>query len=120
MYENLLLTTCLVIDWVSQVALVVKNLPANAGDIKDVGLIPGSGRSPGDGNGNPLQCSCLGNTMDRGTWLTTVTESTRLMLLSTLVISCVHLCWQGWRQGSEADDGSAVRNCNSTLRKCLN
>ena len=44
---------------------VVKNLPANAGD---AGLIPGSGRSPGEGNGNPLQCSCLGNLMDRGTW----------------------------------------------------
>ena len=47
-------------------------------------------------------------------------ESPRLMLLSTLVITCVHLCWQGWGQGSEADDGSAMRNCNSTLRKCLN
>ncbi|CAN0531103.1 unnamed protein product [Rangifer tarandus platyrhynchus] len=44
--------------------LVVKNLPANAGD---TGLIPGSGRSPGEGNGNPLQCSCLGSPMDRGT-----------------------------------------------------
>ena len=43
---------------------VVKNLPANAGD---TGLIPGSGRSPGEGNGNPLQYSCLGNPMDRGT-----------------------------------------------------
>ena len=49
----------------SQVALVVKNLPANAGD---VGLIPGSGRSPGEGNGIPLQYSCLGNPMDRGAW----------------------------------------------------
>ena len=43
----------------------VKNLPANAGD---VGLIPGLGRSPGEGNGNPLQYSCLGNLMDRGSW----------------------------------------------------
>ena len=49
----------------SQVALVVKNLPANAGD---VGLIPGSGRSPGEGNGIPLQYSCLGNPMDREAW----------------------------------------------------
>ena len=46
-------------------AAVVKNLPANAGDIKDVGLIPGLGRSPG-GHGNPLQYSCLENPMDRG------------------------------------------------------
>ena len=44
---------------------VVKNLPANAGDS---GLIPGSGRPPGEGNGNPLQYSCLENPMDRGTW----------------------------------------------------
>ena len=45
----------------------VKNLPANAGDTRDMGLIPGSGRSPGEGDNNPLQYSCLGNPMDRGT-----------------------------------------------------
>ena len=49
--------------------LVVKNLPANA---RDMSLIPGSGRSPGEGNGNPLQYSCLGNLMDRGAWWATV------------------------------------------------
>ena len=54
------------------VALVVKNLPANAGDIRDMSSIPGSGRSPGEGNGNPLQYSCLENAMDRGTWQATV------------------------------------------------
>ena len=43
----------------SQAVLVVKNLPVNAGDVRDRGLIPGLGRSPGGGNGNPLQCSCL-------------------------------------------------------------
>ena len=48
---------------------MVKNPPANAGD---VGLIPGFGRSPGEGNGNPLQYSCLRNPMDRGAWLATV------------------------------------------------
>ena len=48
--------------------LVVKNLPVNAGDLRDEGLISGSGRSPVEGNGNPLQYSCLGNPMDRGTW----------------------------------------------------
>ena len=47
---------------------VVKNPPANAGDIGDAGLIPGSERSPGSGNGNPLQYSCLENLMDRGAW----------------------------------------------------
>ena len=50
----------------SQVALEVKNLPANAGDARDAGLIPGWGRSPGGGHGNPLQYSCLENPMDRG------------------------------------------------------
>ena len=48
--------------------LVVKNLPANAGDIRDAGLISGSGRSPGVGRGDPLQHSCLDNLMDRGAW----------------------------------------------------
>jgi len=50
------------------VALVVKSLPANAGDIRDAGSIPGLGRSPGEGHGNPLQYSCLRNPMDRGAW----------------------------------------------------
>ena len=51
---------------------VVKNPPANAGDAGDMGLIPGSGRSLGGGNGNPLQYSFLDKSMDRGAWLTTV------------------------------------------------
>ena len=50
----------------------VKNPPANGGGARDSGLIPGSGRSPGEGNGNPLQYSCLGNPMDRGAWQATV------------------------------------------------
>ena len=49
-------------------ALVLKSLAANARDIGDMGLIPGSGRSPGEGNDYPLQHSCLENSMDRGTW----------------------------------------------------
>ena len=52
----------------SQVVLVVENLPASAGDVRDVGLIPGLGRFPGGGHGNPLQYFCLENPMDRGTW----------------------------------------------------
>ena len=47
---------------------MVKNLPTNAEDARDVGSIPESGRSPGIGNGNPLQYSCLENSMDRGNW----------------------------------------------------
>ena len=58
-------------------ALVVKNLPTNAGDIRDVGLIPGSGRSPGEGHGHPLQYSCLENSTDRGAWQTTVHRAAR-------------------------------------------
>ena len=54
--------------WTSQVVLVIKNLPANAGDTRDVGLVPGSGRSLGEGNGNPLQYSCLKNSKDREAW----------------------------------------------------
>ena len=51
---------------------MVKSLPANAGDIRDMGSIPGSGRSPGGGRGSPLQYSCLGNPMDGGAWQATV------------------------------------------------
>ena len=56
----------------SQVALVVKNSLANAGDRGDPGSISGSGRSPGEGHGNPLQCSCLESPMDRGDWQATI------------------------------------------------
>ena len=51
-----------------RVAQLVKNLPSNVGDVGDVGLIPGLGRFPGVGNGNPLQYSCLENSMGRGAW----------------------------------------------------
>ena len=56
----------------SRVVLVVKNLPANEGDIRDLGLIPESGRSPEGGHGNSFQYSCLENPMDRGAWRSTV------------------------------------------------
>ena len=52
--------------------LVVKNPFASSGDVRDVSSIPGSGRSPGEGHGNPLQYSCLENPMDRGAWQATV------------------------------------------------
>ena len=55
-----------------RVVLVVKNPPTRAGEVRDVGSIPGSERSPGGGHGNPLQYSCLENPMDRGTWWATV------------------------------------------------
>ena len=73
--------------WASHVELVVKNPPANAGDIRDMGSIPGSGTSPGEGNGNPLQYSCPENPMDRGAWRATVhgvaKSQARLKRLST-------------------------------------
>ena len=75
---------------------VVKNLPANAGDS---GLIPGSGKPPREGNGNPLQYSCLENPMDRGTWWAAVygvtdsdtTEHTQM----SFTASCAHFCPEG-------------------------
>ena len=63
---------------VVQMVLLVKNLPANAGDIRDAGSMPGSGRSPGVGNGNPLQYSCLENPVDRGAWRAIVHVSQRV------------------------------------------
>ena len=57
---------------VDKVVLVVKNLPANTRDIRDVGSLSGSGRSSGEGLGHPLQYSCLKNPMDRGAWQATV------------------------------------------------
>ena len=70
----------------SHVALVVKNPPADAGDVRDAGSIPGLERSPGGGHGNPLQYSCLENPMVRGAWWATVhgvTESDTTEQLST-------------------------------------
>ena len=69
---------------------MVKNPPANAGDIREVGSIPGLGRSPGEGNGNPLQYSCPENSMDGGAWWATahgvteldMTECLHILLLS--------------------------------------
>ena len=84
--------------WASQVALVVKNLAASAGDVGDSGLIPGSGTSPGGGQGNPLQYSCLENPMDRRVWSTMVHRVakswTGLKRLSkhTHIMTCVHHC----------------------------
>ena len=61
-----------------QSGAMIMNLPANAGDTKDVSLIPGSGRSPRVGNGNPLQYSSLENPMDKGAWQVTVQGVTKV------------------------------------------
>ena len=72
LHMYLCVCVCVCVCMVSQVVLMVKKLPANAADVRDVGSIPGSGRSPGGGHGNPLQYSCLENPMDRGAWWATV------------------------------------------------
>ena len=68
------------LSWGFQVALVVKNLPASAGDLRDEGSVPESGRSPGGGHGNSLQYSCLENPMDRRAWCITVHGVTKRQL----------------------------------------
>ena len=70
----------MVFDGVSYVALVVKKLLANTREVRDTGLIPESGRSPGGGTGNPLQYSCLENPMDRETWRAAVHGATQSWL----------------------------------------
>ena len=79
-------STAQLLNRTSQVALVVKSLPAKAGDFRDAGSTPGSGRSPGGGHATPLQSSCLEDLMDRGAWRVAVhrvTESDRTERLST-------------------------------------
>ena len=63
--------------WAFHMALMIKNPPANAGDIRNLGSIPGSGRSPGGGHGSPLQYSCPENPMYRGAWQATVHRVTK-------------------------------------------
>ena len=76
-------------------ALVVKNLLASAGDTRDAGSIPGSGRSYGGRQGNPLQYSCLENPVDRGAWLVTVhgvtKGQTQLKQLSTHELTYIYI-----------------------------
>ena len=69
MFNSTLLNLLIVLaNWVSPVALEIKNLPANEGDIRDMGLIPGLGRSPGRGNGKLLLYSYLEKSMGKGAW----------------------------------------------------
>ena len=72
----------------TQVALVINNLPVSAGNLRDSDLIPGLGRSPGGGHGNPLQYSCLENPMDRGAWWATVHSITKSW--TWLKLGCTH------------------------------
>ena len=77
---------------------VVRNLPANARDVRDTGLIPGSGRFPGGGHGNPLQYSYLDNRMERKVWWATVHGATKSWTqLSWLSMRTVWV-WENWTQ----------------------
>ena len=84
---------CMLQVGASQVALVVKNLPINAGDIRDVGLIPGTGRSPG-GHGNPLQYSCQENPTDRGVWQATVHRVTKSRTQLKWLLMHICICYK--------------------------
>ena len=79
----------------THVALMVKNQPANAGDIREVVSIPGLGRSPGRGHGNPLQYSCLENPMDRRAWLASVHEVTKSQLQLKQFSTNMHIVFLG-------------------------
>ena len=113
------------------VAPVVKNLPANAGDLRDTGSIPGLGRSPGEGHGNPLQHSCLENSMDRGAWRATVLGVARnqtrlsnwahthvfLAIIGVLVAqSCPNLRSHGHRSPWNSPDKNTGVGCHSLLQ----
>ena len=76
--SNIHFTKCIKKLGTSQVALVSKNSPVGAGNIRDMGSVPGSGRPPGGGHDNPLQYSCLENPMDRGAWRATVHRVTKV------------------------------------------
>ena len=84
---------------------VVKNLPINALDVGDSGSIPGLGRSPGEGNINPFQCFCLGNSMDRGTWQVTAHGVTRVghnLAIVVLLLAHFQLFATPWTAARQA------------------
>ena len=83
------------VGWASQTALEVKNPPANAGDVRDVGLIPGLGRSPGGGHGHPPQYFCLENPMDRRAWWPAVhgVMKSWIQLSNFAHMPVCSLCW---------------------------
>ena len=103
---------------------VVNNLPANAGDAGDVGLIPGLGRSPGEGNGHPLQYSCWENPAVRGAWLTTVHSVAEADVTERQSTACFRTirenCLNYFGQSSRAQ--SRQNGVNSLIREesCLN
>ena len=70
---------------------MVKNPPANAGDVRDAGSVPGLGRSPGEGNGNPLQYYCLENSMDRVMMMIIMVTRT-MIIMATIIYYAITMC----------------------------
>ena len=111
----------IVLAWGFSGGAVVKNPPTKGGDTEVSGSIPGSGRSPGEGNGNPLQYSCLGNPMDRGAWRTIVlgaVESGTWLSDSHFQFICTctfweFAHWQTWRKVHRMDTESAFKALES-------
>ena len=93
-------------------AQVLTNLPAKAGDVEDISLIPGARRSPGGGNGNPLQYSCLGNPMDRGAWRATVLG---VVKSQTWLNMCAHTVYIPFSRVSSIHWGSMPLNSSIVL-----
>ena len=89
----------------SQVALVVKNSPANAGNVRDTSSIPGWGRSPGGGHGDSLQCSCLENPTDRGAWRAAVHRVRESNTTEVTQHTCSH---RGWGHTFSVKDQLAI------------
>ena len=89
----------------------VKNPPANAGGTRDVCSIPGSGRSPGEGNGNLLQYSCLENSMDRGAWWAIVH---RIAKSWTQLSTCTHREIIAYSVAPDISDNQMVNGCSKT------
>ena len=137
-FSRFFLWLCSTYIWVSQAALVVKNLPDNAGYATNTGVIPGLGRSPGGGHGNPLQYSCLENLMDRRVWRATVhglhrvghdwaqshknSISICLCIYIYLLISTPHLlysinCW--WTLKMLPHLGYCKQCCNEYWGACI-
>ena len=94
--------------------IVVKNLPANTGALRNVGSIPGSGRSPGRGHGNPLQYSCLENPMNRGAW----GLPTGLQRVSHARSNLARICKTCYRQGRRLLKKLLAYNCFTLLCFC--
>jgi len=96
---------------------VVKNPPADTGDIRDIGSIPGLGNLPGGGHGNPLQYSCLENSMDRGAWQATVRgvakSRTRLKQLSMHVVTLEASGSDSGENGAASLDSLFVGSANT-------